>query len=130
MSLNLSGRCECGAVAFEIKDARETVHFCHCSQCRRTSGHTWAATKAKLDDIDFSKDDGLTWYTSSAWAERGFCNQCGSSLFYRMNGSPAVGISAGCIDEPHGLKPGKHIFTVDKGSYYEIAKDAPHIEKY
>jgi hypothetical protein len=130
MTLDLTGRCECGAVTFEVTGARETVSMCHCSQCRRVSGHHWAATNAPFENLKFTRDDGLVWFTSSEWAKRGFCNQCGSSLFYRMNTEDGIGIAAGCIDEPNGLKPGRHIFTADKGGYYELADDAPHIKKY
>jgi hypothetical protein len=47
-----------------------------------------------------------------------------------MNGETGIGIAAGCIDEPNGFKPGNHIFVADKGDYYEIADDAPHIDKF
>jgi hypothetical protein len=126
----IKGQCECGAVAFSTPQVRETVTMCHCKQCRRTSGHHWAATHAAWDSLTFSTDAGLTWYASSDWAKRGFCNQCGSSLFYKMNSEDGVGIAAGCLDDPTALIAGKHIFTADKGDYYTIADDAPHIEKY
>lgn len=125
-----TGQCECGDVAFEVKELRKTVTFCHCRQCRRTSGHQWAATHAPFDQVTFTQDKGLRWYRSSEWAKRGFCATCGSSLFYRMNDEAGIGIAAGCIDTPNDLEPGRHIFCADKGTYYEIADDAPHIEKY
>ena len=125
-----TGRCECGDVAFEVTGLRETVTFCHCGQCRRTSGHHWAATRALINQLVFTQDKGLRWYASSDWAKRGFCGTCGSSLFYRMNDEDGIGIAAGCIDTPNDLTPGKHIFCADKGAYYEIADDAPHIAKY
>ncbi len=125
-----TGRCECGAVTFEVTGLRDTVTFCHCSQCRRTSGHFWASTHAAFTNVTFSRDDGLHWYASSDFAKRGFCQNCGSSLFYRMNDEDGIGIAAGCIDDPHDLTPGKHIFCADKGTYYEIAADAPHTDKY
>ena len=125
-----TGQCECGKVRFEVPELRETVTFCHCSQCRRTSGHLWAATNAPFDSLTFLSDETLRWYQSSDWAQRGFCSNCGSSLFYRMKGETGIGIAAGCIDTPNDLRPGKHIFPADKADYYVIADDAPHIEKY
>jgi len=126
----ITGRCECGGVAFSAPEVRTEVTFCHCSQCRRVGGHHWAATRAPFDSLTFSKNGSLKWYESSDFAKRGFCNRCGSSLFYRMNGEDGIGIAAGCIDEPNSLKPGKHIFTADKGGYYDVSPDAPHIDKY
>lgn len=127
MPRTVTGRCECGAVAFTATEVRDTVTMCHCSQCRRVSGHHWAATRAPFDQVTFTRDDGLKWYVSSDWAKRGFCGECGSSLFYRTNDEDGIGIAAGCLDMPTGLTPGKHIFCADKGDYYEIADDAPHI---
>jgi hypothetical protein len=125
-----SGHCECGAVAFDVIGARDTVSFCHCSQCRRLTGHHFAATKVKEADLTYTQNSGLKWYASSDWAKRGFCGECGSSLFYKAIDSDDINIAAGSFPNPTGLKPGRHIFCADKGDYYEIANDAPHIEKY
>ncbi|MEZ5823903.1 MAG: GFA family protein [Geminicoccaceae bacterium] len=121
----VSGRCECGKVSFTVENIRETVTVCHCSQCRRTSGHLWASTHAPFADLTFSRDDGLEWYASSKSAKRGFCRFCGSSLFYRMNDEEGIGIAAGCLDQPTGLRLGKHIFCASKGDYDEITDDLP-----
>jgi hypothetical protein len=126
----VTGRCECGAVSFVIPEVRAEVTFCHCSQCRRLAGHHWAATHAPFSAVTFTADQSLKWYNSSDWAERGFCGTCGSTLFYRFKGKDDLGIAAGCIDSPTGLKPGKHLFVADKGDYYDIAGDAPQIQKY
>ena len=125
--LAVIGGCLCGAVRFEAADARPTVTFCHCSQCRRTSGHHWAATRAPLAKFRLTKDEGLKWFRSSDWAQRGFCGHCGSSLFYRLDEGDGIGIAAGSIDEPTGLAPGKHIFTASKGDYYDIADGLPQV---
>ena len=60
--MTITGHCECGAVAFKAKNLRDTVTFCHCGQCRRTSGHVWASTMVAPDDLTFTRKDGLTWY--------------------------------------------------------------------
>jgi hypothetical protein len=126
----IKGQCDCGAVAFTLPKVRESVTMCHCKQCRRMAGHFWASTHAPWDSLEFSNQSGLAWYRSSDWAKRGFCNRCGSTLFYRLNSEDGVGIAAGCLADPTGLKPGKHIFTKYKGDYYDIADDAPQIETY
>lgn len=126
----IKGGCECGAVRFEVPTVRDTVTVCHCSQCRRTSGHLWASTKALFEDVAFTATEGLVWYASSTFAKRGFCKHCGSSLFYRMNDEEGLGIAAGCLDDDKGLKIGKHIFVAHKGRYYEIGDGAPQIDEY
>ena len=126
----LTGQCECGSVAFTVKNPRTEVTFCHCGQCRRTSGHFWSATNAKFEYVVFTKDSSLKWYASSDWAKRGFCSECGSSLFYRMNEEEGIGIAVGAFDDTTGFTPGMHIFVKDKGNYYEIADGIPQIDKF
>lgn len=126
----ITGQCECGQVRFEIDAVREEVTVCHCSQCRRMSGHLWASTHAPYAALRFREDTRLKWYQSSHWAKRGFCRDCGTSLFYRMNDEEGVGIAAGCLDLPTGLKISKHIFVKDKGDYYEITDGAEQIQTY
>lgn len=126
----IKGRCECGAVVFEVPAVRDSVTVCHCSQCRRLSGHLWAATRAPFEDLVFTKDAGLRWYDSSDFAKRGFCQCCGTSLFYRMNAEEGIGIGAGCLEGATGLKISQHIFVKDKGDYYDINDDAPQLQTF
>ncbi len=125
----VQGQCECGAVAFEVEAVKEAVTVCHCSQCRRLSGHLWAAAHTQFDQVRFLKEEGLRWYTSSDWAKRGFCGECGSSLFYRMNDSDRVGIAVGSLNDTEALHIGRHIFVKDKGDYYPVPDDAPVFDK-
>ena len=124
------GRCECGAVAHEAAEISETASFCHCSQCRRMSGHYWSAVKVPHEAFKLTEERGLKWFASSDWAKRGFCTECGSSLFYQMNTDDFVNVATGTLDDASGVKPGKHIFCKDQGGYYDIPNDAPHIETY
>ena len=119
-----TGSCLCGAVRYEVSGPLTDVHICHCGQCRRQSGHCVAATEAQRSDFLLTEERGLKWYRSSDYARRGFCAECGSALFWD-NGGDEVGINAGSLDAPTGLKTTKHIFVEDKGDYYEIADDLP-----
>ena len=121
------GSCLCGAVAFSVSGPLRDVTSCHCSQCRKTSGHYWAATGAPIAAISFSRDDGLRWYRSSGAAERGFCAVCGSSLFWKPTGQDRMAIAAGCLDLPTGLTTTHHIFVADKGDYYDLGDGVPQI---
>ena len=116
----LSGSCLCGGVEFEVTGALRDVVACHCTQCRKTSGHHVAATACDDDDLKFNKLDTLAWYRSSETAERGFCSRCGSSLFWRSSGSNSTSIMSGTLDGKTGLRLSGHIHCATKGDYYEI----------
>ena len=121
----VTGSCLCGGIAFELRGALRDVVQCHCGQCRRTSGHVWAATRVSDAQLTFTSDETLTWYHSSSEAKRGFCNRCGASVFWRHKDDDGPAVSAGSLNSPTGLKTAKHIYTKDKGDYYLIAEDGP-----
>ena len=123
-----SGRCICGAVAFDVRGPLREVHLCHCTECRRWAGHVWAATEAAWADLHFSEERGLRWIDSpdSVWdARRGFCSACGSSLFWQVPGSDRVSLAAGCLDGPTGLETTEQIWVDSAGDYYELDERLP-----
>jgi hypothetical protein len=56
---------------------------------------------------------------------RGFCVECGSSLFFEEEGGERVSIAAGSLDEPQGLRIVAHIFASEAGDYYPIDNSVP-----
>jgi hypothetical protein len=122
-----SGGCLCGGVRYTVRGPLRDVIACHCSQCRRTSGHFVAATGAESDRIAFEKDETLVWFASSTQAERGFCRRCGGNLFWRPRSGVRgwTSIMAGTLDPPTQLKLKQHIFVADKSDYYEITDGVP-----
>ena len=128
--MKYQGSCECGAVTYQSEAEQRDVTICHCGQCLRTSGHAWASVSVPLEGFEITKDESLKWYTSSDIARRGFCTGCGSSLFFERFGKGRIAIGAGTLTQPAGLKTGKHIFTAEKGDYYEITCSAPQFAHY
>ncbi len=116
------GGCLCGAVRYETEGPLRPVVACHCTQCRKTSGHHVAATSAPRDGVKI--EGRVQWYQSSPEARRGFCPVCGSNLFWDGPGSH-LAIFAGTLDTPSGLRLEGHIFCADKGDYYDIDDDLP-----
>ena len=118
-------RCLCEGVQFEVRGELRPVVYCHCTMCRRTTGHVLAATECERKDLHFTASDSLRWYQSSETARRGFCGACGAQLFWEATGGTGISIAAGAFDRPSGLRAEKHILTADKGDYYEIREDLP-----
>jgi hypothetical protein len=124
-----TGRCACGAVSFKTRGELRGVVYCHCSQCRRQSGHYFASTNAADDHLEISGADKITWFQSSEDARRGFCSLCGSGLFWKHRKRDYMSILAGAFDLPSGLKGASHIFMADKGDYYEVQDGLPQYER-
>ena len=122
----VKGSCLCGGVTFELTGTLRNSVACHCVQCRKTSGHYVSATQVGPEQLVLTKDDTLQWYRSSAPAIRGFCNHCGSSLFWRHdNDNGATSVMSGTLDGTTDIQTEKHIFVADKGDYYDIADGLP-----
>jgi hypothetical protein len=120
-----SGGCLCGAVRYEVAGPLRPVVLCHCTQCRRSTGHFMAATAARQRDFRLTSEAELRWYASSDSARRGFCGRCGSTLFWQANGRDYISIAAGTLDGATGLASACHIHVADKGDYYSIDDGLP-----
>jgi hypothetical protein len=118
-----SGRCLCGAVAFEIEGPLSPPSLCHCGMCRRIHGAPGAFTSAPTKAYRISGEENVKWYASSHDAERGFCRVCGSKLFWREQGGDTLDVTLGALDRPSGLRLDKHIWTAHQGDYYAIGDD-------
>ena len=124
-----TGGCLCGAVRYAVRrGALRPVVACHCTQCRRVTGHYLAATAARRSDFRLLEDSGLKWYDSSSQARRGFCGHCGSTLFWQPHGRDYLSIAAGSLDDSSALTLACHIFVADKGGYYQIEPGVPQIQ--
>jgi hypothetical protein len=119
------GGCLCGAVRYTVTGRLRGVVYCHCSQCRRQTGHFYAATDVDDDRLEVEGAEELTWYEASDFARRGFCRRCGSALFWKHKDRTKTSIMAGGFDTPSGLVAQAHIFVADKGDYYAIDDDLP-----
>ena len=117
------GSCLCGAVRFEVTDDLPGPDACHCSQSRKWSGHFFASTDFPRSALSVEGEGNVTWYRSSDKARRGFCSICGSSLFWDPVGKDWTAVAMGAFEAPTGTRLAKHIFTGDKGDYYEIGED-------
>lgn len=120
----ITGSCLCGKVNLAVSSFDREVVACHCTQCRKQTGHFVAATRVANEALSMSGEENLTWFQASNDAERGFCSTCGSILLWRANGSDHTSIMAGCLDAPTGLTLERHIFVDDKGDYYDIEPGA------
>lgn len=123
-----TGSCLCGAVRYRVTGPMRQVVGCHCRQCRKQTGHYMAASAVRLVHFELTQDRGLKWYRASEEARRGFCAECGSTLFWQADGADTIALAAGAIDDDTGLATEAHIFVADKGDYYDLDDGLPQLE--
>ena len=119
------GACLCGAVSFEVRGELPPPDGCHCSQCRKSSGHYFASTDVPRDALTVRGAEHLTWYQSSEKVRRGFCSVCGSSLFWDPVHRDWTAVAMGAFEVPTGARMNKHIFVHEQGDYYELSDGLP-----
>lgn len=122
------GSCLCGKVTFEINSDLPAPDACHCTQCRRWTGHFLASSDVPRHAIKIDGMENVTWFRSSEKVRRGFCTTCGASLFFDpidQAKHPWIGVSMGALETPTDTKLAVHIFVANKGDYYDINDGVP-----
>ncbi|MCI4662236.1 MAG: GFA family protein [Neomegalonema sp.] len=126
----VTGGCNCGAVRFEGVLSERGIGVCHCKMCRRAASGPFMAARM-TGGITVTEPRGLKWWQSSDWGRRGFCGECGSTLFW---GSPDPtstdwAISAGALDIDPDREIFEHIFADCAAPYYRFADTAPRLSE-
>ncbi len=129
----VKGGCLCGLVQFEIHEEPRDIVNCHCSNCRRFHGNYGAYTSVKVNNLKITEQRSLKWFESStdetANVHRGFCSECGSSLFWHPKDQPNISIAAGSLDLPTNLRTIGHIWCSQISDYYVIEDDLPQFDE-
>jgi hypothetical protein len=104
----VKGGCLCGAVTFTATLPSKWCAHCHCSMCRKAHGAgyvTWVGFEQ--GQVSIGDDSGqLEWYKSSPGAQRGFCRQCGSTMFFKSERwAGELHIVLACFDDVIDREP-------------------------
>lgn len=119
----MKGSCACGAIAFTVSGVPQGASCCHCTQCRKMSGHVWSS--AYVPETEIVIDGAVKWVSLTEKAKRGICPDCGAFLFWKAHDEDTMSFALGAIDGATGLSLEKHIFTATKGDYYALSDGLP-----
>lgn len=119
----MKGHCLCGAVTVTIPERLE-YHACHCSMCRRWGGGpAFALHSAGAPQVEGGAQ--VRAYRSSEWAERAFCTNCGTHLWYRLLPGDEYTVSLGLFDDGLPFAMAEQIFIDRKPAGYRFANETP-----
>lgn len=113
-----TGSCLCGAIKFTASKMTDAVAACHCSSCRKWGGNAFMEVNCG-SEVAFEGAENLSVFDSSEWADRGFCSQCGSHLFYRLKEAQEYMMPVGLFDDDSGFKFQREVFIEEKPHYYQ-----------
>ena len=121
-----NGACMCGKVTYKAT-LKTGAGACHCGMCRQWSGGPFMAAHA-AGEVAFNGEQYISKYSSSQWAERGFCNQCGSNLFYYLLPRPGLPngehiLSAGTVADQSKFNFDNEVYIEHAPGWYQFADE-------
>jgi len=104
MNYPITGRCACGSIRYECREAQKFSLICQCRQCQRISGagHSvqfamsaeTSTISGDLSQYEMESDSGNT-VTSF------FCGVCGNPVYKTSSGMPdTLVFHAATLDDP------------------------------
>ena len=125
--MEITGGCLCGKIRYSLTHAPTEVFLCHCRQCQKAQGSAYVAS-IPIPAGDFELTQGAAYlqaYRASPPKARYFCRECGSPIYSRLDGKPAIRLRAGSLDVPPPLNINAPIHTVGRAPWDEINDDYP-----
>ncbi|GAA3530874.1 GFA family protein [Zobellella aerophila] len=121
----MKGTCLCESVTIEANDAKE-FEACHCGICRRWGGGPLLAVHCGADVV-ITGSESIKSYASSEWADRGFCVNCGTHLYYHLKHSNEYIVPLGLFQSESGFRFKQQIFIDKKPDCYDFANQTEHL---
>ena len=105
MTTSISGGCQCGAVRYRLTAPLNDPHLCHCRMCQKAAGNYFMPLGGvKRRDFHITRGEP-SWFHSSGPVRRGFCNQCGTPLFFETVDFDGMAVTLGSLDDPGAVRP-------------------------
>jgi len=128
------GGCLCGAIRYEVKSDPVRVANCHCDDCRKATGSSFATNVfVKEEDLVILQGSPSSFEHkagSGATMTKQFCGDCGSQLFGFGSGSPGIRhVKVGTIDDVGAIRPAVDVFTSKALPFTRLSDDTEHFEK-
>ena len=125
MSLEREGGCLCGAVRFTARLTGTNFGVCHCEMCRKWTGSALMGVTVPVENVSWTGDDHIARRQTSAWAERAWCRECGSGLYYRITAEGPMSLNyelpVGILDDVNGLSLVNEIYIDEKPDCFSYA---------
>ena len=131
MTTSIVGGCVCGTIRYEAREPILFTVLCHCHMCQQWTGSAMLGSATFARNSVVFTNGAPKIHQSSSVCERGFCGECGSSLFTRYSSDGAFDkvlfISIGTLDYPELAKPEIHYGAEGELSWMHREDGLPRI---
>lgn len=125
MAAPATGGCLCGRLRYAVDLSAGVADWCHCAACRRWTGSVAVAWMQVTPDAFRITAGTPATYASSPTGRRHHCPSCGSPVFMTDTEGRSVGILAGSLDDPDGIRPVAHGFCAEAVGWVRIDDALP-----
>ena len=134
MSSGHTASCRCGQLSATVTGEPVRVSVCHCLNCKKRSGSAFAVQarwpRAQVT-IEGESRTFVKVADSGNRATFHFCPECGSDVYYTINGKfdGLIAIPLGTFDDPYFGSPEYSVWEGRKHDWVEIVGDGiDHID--
>jgi hypothetical protein len=125
----LLGKCYCGAVEYVVADQFLYAAYCHCPDCRRTTGSAFKPFAGiERDKLTLTNGQGALAIVGDADGNDTHCTACGSLLYSVVRAGSYVHVAMGTLVDAPTIRPSQHIFVGSKAPWFEITDGLPQFE--
>jgi hypothetical protein len=126
----LAGRCECGAVRYEVANAFLYAANCHCSRCRAATGSAFKSFAGiEREKLEVTEGGDALLVVGDEQLNDTRCATCGSLLFSVVRDGAYVHVAMGSLVDAPSIRPSSHIYVGSKAPWFEITDDLPQFEE-
>jgi hypothetical protein len=126
----LVGKCECGAVRYQVADAFRYAANCHCSRCRAATGSAFKPFAGiERGKLEVTEGQDMLLVVGEQNSNDTRCGTCGSLLFSVVRDGAYVHVAMGSLVDAPAIRPTSHIYVGSKAPWFEITDDLPQHEE-
>jgi hypothetical protein len=128
----LRGSCLCGNVTFEVVEAFNRAHNCHCSRCRKSRAAAHASNGfTSIDGVRFTTgEDQIARFKlkEAQFFAVSFCCNCGSTVPRKDAERGIAVIPLSALDDDPRRTVDRHIFVGSKAAWYTLEDSLPKFD--
>ncbi len=133
------GGCACGHVRYRMTSRPMIVHCCHCRECQRQIGASFALNALiEAERVQFLEGevDVVTVPSNSGHGQKiSRCPKCQTAVWsnYALSGGiddAVFFIRGGTLDDPDRLPPDIHIYTASKQPWVVLPPEDRAVDEY
>ncbi|CAK9782639.1 hypothetical protein CC85DRAFT_300874 [Cutaneotrichosporon oleaginosum] len=100
-----TGRCNCGAIGYELDEDVNQATICYCKTCQRSSSSHSLNFRVELDSIRVTRGEPKAWDSNVSGSgmpiRRVFCRECGTNLWSEPSSFEGKAfVRVGTLDNP------------------------------